>query len=109
MVGAVKKDGHYGPEAPAPDVRENDEPCEGTIEGTSTLSGTIRFKGDCCCPKLKTETLIIDTGPIGDAALVTLLQATTQDYEANNYLVLAHSLLDAGGSRVIGLTIGWYE
>ena len=106
MVKAVKgNDGGYAPDVPAPDPQEAGEPCEGRLEGT--LTGRVFFD-QCCCCKLKSETLIIDTGPISDADLVNLLQTTVTNYENAGYLILAHSLLDVGGSRVIGLTIAWY-
>ena len=105
MVKAVKKGNGFAPDQPPPTTQQNGEPCEGTLEGT--ITGRVTFE-NCCCCKLVTETQIIDTGPITDADLVTLLQTTVTNFETAGYLVLAHSLLDVGGSRVVGLTIGWY-
>lgn len=110
MPKPVKNGPGYAPDKPAPEINQDDgEPCMGTLEGTiqGTVTGRVTMDRCCCC-KLVSETQIIDTGPISDADLVLLLQATVTSYETSGYLILAHSLLDVGGSRVIGLTVAWY-
>ena len=91
---AVEKNGAFEPNEPAP--QQDQEYCEGKI------------MMPCCCPQLHTRTQILNIGPQTIQQLQQLLQQTVSNYEAQGYLVLAHSIMDAGAGWKLGLTIGWY-
>lgn len=74
--------------------------CEGQITGVMTY--------ECCCPLLYTRSFIVNIGPQSEGALIAYLQSTVSAYEAANFRVIAHSLIDTGSGWVLGLTIGWY-
>ena len=94
-VEAIEENGAYKPSEPAPQQENEQEYCEGTI------------MLPCCC-KLHTRTQILKLGPQTIDQLKDLLQATTANYEASGYRVLAHSLVDVGAGWLLGLTIAWY-
>ena len=90
------------PDCPPPSTQ--DEPCTGTLSGA--ITGTVTM--DCCCPRLYSRTFILNPPPQTIAQLQTYLQNTVSAYENSGYIVLAHSVTDAGGGWVVGLTVAWY-
>ena len=99
----VQQDGIH-PDCPAPTPQQQ-EPCEGEIMGT--ISGKLIY--ECCCDRLYTRTFAIKVGPQTDDQVVATIQSTVSAWEANGYLVLAHSITDLGGSWLVGITVGWYS
>lgn len=91
----VKKGNGCGPSEPAPQ-QTNEEYCEGTI------------RIPCCCPKLMTRTFIVPIGPQTEPQVAGFMSTTVNNYEANGYLILGHSLVDTGAGWLLGLTVGWY-
>ena len=92
MENVQKTDG-CEPNEPAP--QQETEYCEGT------------FKMEKCCCKLNSRTFIVSIGPQTEPQLAAFTQNTVSNYEANGYVVLAHSLVDTGSGWLLGLTIGW--
>ena len=95
------------PDMPAPEVPtttgdgdEHPHNCHGHINGTVSLH--------CCCPRLHSRTWAVEVGPRTEPQLRSYAASTLNAYEAAGYVVLAHSLVDAGAGWILTLTIGWY-
>lgn len=91
------------PDCPAPPGTDQ-EPCTGTLQGA--ITGTVTM--ECCCPRLYSRTFIVQVPPQTEGSLQAYLQNTVNAYEAGGYVVLAHSLVDAGAGWMLGLSVGWY-
>ena len=99
-VKAIVEQDCCRPDCPPPGTQE--QPCEGDIQ----LAGKVVL--DCCCPRLYSRTQIVNIGPQSEANLINFLQNTVSAYEAQGYIVLAHSLIDVGAGWVLGLSVAWY-
>jgi hypothetical protein len=92
---------HCCPDCPAP-TPQQEEPCEADV----ALTGKLTM--ECCCPRLYTRTFHTQLAPQSEAALLAYLAATAAAWEAGNYLLLGHSIVDTGSGWLFGLTVGWY-
>ena len=99
-VEPVNQGDHCEPNVPPPTTEE--ERCEADVQ----LAGKLYL--ECCCPRLYSETQIVNIGPQSEGDLQAFLQGTVNAYEGVGYVVLAHSLVDTGAGWLLGLTVGWY-
>lgn len=106
-TNVVKQD-RCEPQQPPPEpTPQQTDPCVGQLTGS--ITGTVTMENCCCCcPQLRTRTFIVPISPQTVPQLQTFMQNTVNSYEAQGFVVLAHSLTDTGAGWTLGLTIGWY-
>jgi hypothetical protein len=76
-----------------------------------TLTGSVTANCECCCPRLRTRTLAHQYTPQQSAAMRTAASGTLNAWEAAGFVILGHSLVQAGpavGGWVFIWTVGWY-
>lgn len=95
----IQQADHCGPSEPPP-TPQSEHDCTGTIQGTVRM--------ECCCPRLMTRTFVVNIGPQSEPSLIAFILATAGAWEASGYLILGHSIVDAGAGWVFGFTVGWY-
>ena len=90
----VQKTDHCHPHTHCPEPVN--EQCEG------------RFTFECCCPRLRTQTFVINIGPQTEPQLRTFVGNTANAWEAGGFVIQAVNVLDTGAGWMLTLTVGWY-
>ena len=68
-------------------------------------AGTVNLQ----CPRMRSKTIIAKLNQAPFNGLRTQMQDLVDYYEGQDYVVLAHSLVDVGAGWMVGLSVGYYD